>query len=60
MQAERQAELAPIAAPPRSPPPAATPAPPDAPVQYFRLMMDLALLGYVTSEIRYRQAMRYI
>jgi hypothetical protein len=33
---------------------------PDAPLHYFRLMKELALLGYFTSEIGYRQAMRYI
>jgi hypothetical protein len=40
---------------PAPPPPAA-----DAPVHYFRLMKELALLGYFTSEIGYRQAMRYV
>ena len=34
--------------------------PPDPPVHFFRLMKELALLGYFTSEIGYRQAMRYI
>ena len=29
-------------------------------VHYFRLMKELALLGYFTSEIGYRQAMRYV
>jgi hypothetical protein len=32
----------------------------DAPAHYFRMMKELALLGYFTSEIGYRQAMRYI
>jgi Gluconate 2-dehydrogenase subunit 3 len=40
--------------------PAAPPLAPDAPVHYFRLMKELALLGYFTSEIGYRQAMRYV
>jgi Gluconate 2-dehydrogenase subunit 3 len=40
--------------------PALAPLGPDAPVHYFRLMKELALLGYFTSEIGYRQAMRYI
>jgi Gluconate 2-dehydrogenase subunit 3 len=40
---------------PAAPPPAA-----DAPVHYFRLMKELALLGYFTSEVGYRQAMRYV
>ena len=29
------------------------------PVHYFRMMKELALLGYFTSEIGYKQAMRY-
>ena len=37
----------------------AAPPPPDAPAHYFRLMKELALLGYFTSEIGYTQAMRY-
>jgi hypothetical protein len=32
---------------------------PDAPAHYFRMMKELALLGYFTSEIGYTQAMRY-
>ena len=31
----------------------------DAPPHYFRMMKELALLGYFTSEIGYTQAMRY-
>jgi hypothetical protein len=38
--------------------PAAPPAA-DAPAHYFRMMKELALLGYFTSEIGYTQAMRY-
>jgi hypothetical protein len=38
--------------------PAAAP-PPDAPAHYFRMMKELALLGYFTSEIGYTQAMQY-
>jgi hypothetical protein len=38
------------------------PAPPnyEGPSHYFRLMKELALLGYFTSEIGYTQAMRYV
>ncbi|MBR9990780.1 MAG: gluconate 2-dehydrogenase subunit 3 family protein [Gemmatimonadetes bacterium] len=32
----------------------------DAPAHYFRMMKELALLGYFTSEIGYTQAMRYV
>lgn len=32
----------------------------DDPPHYFRMMKELALLGYFTSEIGYTQAMRYI
>ncbi len=32
----------------------------DAPTHYFRMMKELTLLGYFTSEIGYTQAMRYI
>jgi hypothetical protein len=37
------------------------PAPPaeDVPAHYFRMMKELALLGYFTSEIGYTKAMRY-
>ncbi len=31
----------------------------DAPVHYFRMMKELTMLGYFTSEIGYTQAMRY-
>ena len=44
---------------PRSRAPAAAPAP-DAPAHYFRMMKELALLGYFTSEIGCTRAMRYI
>jgi hypothetical protein len=37
----------------------AAPAAADAPAHYFRMMKELALLGYFTSEIGYTQAMRY-
>lgn len=33
---------------------------PDTPSHYFRMMKELALLGYFTSEIGYTKAMRYI
>jgi hypothetical protein len=51
------------ASPPRSRATIATPsAAPQGnqPPHYFRLMKELALLGYFTSEIGYTQAMRYI
>jgi hypothetical protein len=32
----------------------------DLPAHYFRMIKELALLGYFTSEIGYNQAMRYI
>jgi Gluconate 2-dehydrogenase subunit 3 len=32
----------------------------DDPPHYFRMMKELTLLGYFTSEIGYKQAMRYI
>ena len=37
----------------------AAPAAPDAPAHYFRMMKELTLLGYFTSEIGYTKAMRY-
>ena len=33
--------------------------PDDAPAHYFRMIKELTLLGYFTSEIGYTQAMRY-
>jgi hypothetical protein len=42
---------------------AANPAPAlsdEAPAHFFRMMKELALLGYFTSEIGYKQAMRYV
>jgi len=44
---------------PRSRAPAAAAAD-DQPAHYFRMMKELALLGYFTSEIGYTRAMRYI
>lgn len=41
----------------RYPPP---PAPDEEPPHYFRMMKELALLGYFTSEIGYTKAMRYV
>jgi hypothetical protein len=32
----------------------------DAPAHYFRMMKELVLLGYFTSEIGYTQAQRYV
>lgn len=40
--------------------PAAAPLPEEMAPHYFRLMKELALLGYFTSEIGYTKAMRYI
>jgi hypothetical protein len=60
VDAERQVEVDALEAMRTSRAPAAPPSPPDAPVHYFRLMKELALLGYFTSEIGYRQAMRYV
>ena len=60
LDAARQAELDARDAMQRSRAPVAPPPPPDAPVHYFRLMKELALVGYFTSEIGYRQAMRYM
>ena len=37
----------------------APPPPEEAPAHYFRMMKELALLGYFTSEIGYTKAMRY-
>jgi hypothetical protein len=45
--------------PARSRAPAAEAAP-DAPAHHFRMMKELALLSYFTSEIGYTRAMRYI
>ena len=42
----------------RYPPP--LPRPEDEPAHYFRMMKELALLGYFTSEIGYTKAMRYV
>jgi len=33
---------------------------PDSPVHYFRMIKELTLQGFYTSEIGYKQAMRYI
>jgi glucoside 3-dehydrogenase (cytochrome c) hitch-hiker subunit len=60
LDAERQTELDRLDATRRSRAPVEPPPPADAPVHYFRLMKELTLLGYFTSEIGYRQAMRYI
>lgn len=58
--AEQKAESDAREAARRSRAPAAAAPASDAPVHFFRLMKELALLGYFTSEIGYRQAMRYI
>ncbi len=44
---------------PRTRYPAAKSAPEDEPPHYFRMMKELALLGYFTSEIGYTKAMQY-
>jgi hypothetical protein len=44
---------------PRSRAPAAESGP-DVPAHYFRMMKELALLGFFTSEIGYTRALRYI
>ncbi|MGQ0737371.1 MAG: gluconate 2-dehydrogenase subunit 3 family protein [Acidobacteriota bacterium] len=44
---------------PRSRAPAAAPAGSE-PAHYFRMMKELALLGYFTSEVGYTRAMRYV
>jgi hypothetical protein len=60
LDAERQAELDARKATQRSRAPVPPTPPLDAPVHFFRLMKELTLLGYFTSEIGYRQALRYI
>ena len=56
---EQKAAMDARLAPPSNRAPA--PAPPsDQPAHYFRMMKELALLGYFTSEIGSTQAMRYI
>jgi hypothetical protein len=45
---------------PRSRAPAAEAPPEDEPPHYFRMMKELALLGYFTSEVGYTRAMRYV
>jgi hypothetical protein len=60
LDAERQAELDALDALRRSRAPVPPPQPADVPVHYFRLMKELALVVYFTSEIGYRQAMRYM
>jgi hypothetical protein len=60
LDAEQNAESDAREAARRSRAPAAAAPATDAPVHFFRLMKELALLGYFTSEVGYRQAMRYI
>ena len=60
LDAERHAEQEARQARQRSRAPIEPPPAVEAPVHYFRLMKELALLGYFTSEIGYRQALRYI
>jgi hypothetical protein len=56
---EQKTAMAERAAPPRSRAPVAT-SDNDQPRHYFRLMKELALQGYFTSEIGYTRAMRYV
>jgi hypothetical protein len=56
---EQKTEMDARASAPRSRAPAAEPAG-DEPAHYFRMMKELALLGYFTSEIGYTRAMRYM
>ena len=56
---EQQTAMAERANPPRFRAPAAEP-PPEQPAHYFRMMKELTLLGYFTSEIGCTQAMRYV
>ena len=60
LDVEQKAQLDAREAARRSRAPAAPPPGPDEPLHYFRLMKELALLGYFTSEIGYRQAVRYV
>jgi hypothetical protein len=55
---EQHAEMEARAGAPRSRAPVDV-APAGQPAHYFRMMKELALLGYFTSEIGYMQAMRY-
>jgi hypothetical protein len=48
------------ATPARTRAPVTVAAPTDEPPHYFRMMKELALAGYFTSEIGYTQAMQYI
>ena len=55
---EQKAYMDERAAPSRSRAPASPSS--EEPSHYFRMMKELALLGYFTSEIGYTQAMRYV
>jgi hypothetical protein len=57
---EQKAEMDARTAAPRSRTPAPEPRSPDTPVHYFRMMKELTLLGYFTSEIGCTQAQRYV
>ena len=57
-QAEMEARSAARVA--RAPAPIPATAEDEAPVHYFRMMKELALLGYFTSEIGCTQALRYV
>jgi hypothetical protein len=57
---EQKADMDARRAAPRPRAPAPPPGSGDAPVHYFRMMKELTLLGYFTSEIGCTQAQRYI
>jgi hypothetical protein len=57
---EQKAEMDARLAKPATRAPAPAPPSTDTPAHYFRMMKELTLLGYFTSEIGYTQAMRYI
>jgi hypothetical protein len=57
---EQKADMDARAAAPRTRAPLPAPRSPDTPAHFFRMMKELALLGYFTSEIGCTQAQRYI
>lgn len=57
---EQQKDADARAGAPQSRAPAPPPASADTPVHYFRMMKELALVGYFTSEIGVTQAQRYL
>jgi hypothetical protein len=57
---EQKAHMEARAAQPAARAPIPEAQPPNTPVHYFRMMKELALLGYFTSEMGYTRAMRYL